>query len=173
MSAIVKTPTLEGLYAELERANLNLSNPKITENKWLFAQLNKRIAGIKERIDNFGKAPAPAEVIKKEIKKVAAPKVKKEPKEKVVKTKKEKTVKAKKEGREQDYVTGISKKEISELKANPKIAKVLEIVFPKHLIQYKLYLLKLNTEQIMALTDSPKPATIRNIWYYTSGKKKI
>jgi hypothetical protein len=53
------------------------------------------------------------------------------------------------------------------------IKAILEIKGPKHTRQYKLHLLGIDTDVIMALTDAPYNATKRNIWLYTSGKKKV
>lgn len=89
----------------------------------------------------------------------------KTPKEKVLKPKKERVVKAVK--------TSLSKEEISELKEQPKIKKILDLSGPKHIKHYSLHVLGIETEKIMALTDTPYNAVKRNIWYYTSGKKTL
>ncbi len=164
-----KVKTIEELEAALVQLELNLNNPTIMASPMMLGSMKKRIeitkAEIAARKKESGKATTKKEPVAKVVK---------TPKEKVVKEKKvkaEKPAKVKKEPKE--IVTALTKKDIADLKANPKVAKVLEIVFPKHLVQYKLHLLKLSTEEIMALTGSPKPATIRNIWYYTSGKKSL
>lgn len=151
--------TLPELEEALEIMKVNLNNPNM--NAMMIGQVKKRIADTELKIAEMkkGKKEPVAKIVK-------ATKEKPATKEKVVKEKA-----PKKEPKETE--TTLTKKDVAELKANPKVSKVLEITFPKHLVQYKLHLLKLSIEEIMALTGSPKPATIRNIWYYTSGKKSL
>lgn len=50
---------------------------------------------------------------------------------------------------------------------------ILAMKIKSHEKAFRLYNAKLPVSQIAELMERPKPATARDIWYYTSGEKKL
>jgi len=66
----------------------------------------------------------------------------------------------------------ISIEKINELQNKESIKKIIDSEDFKHYKHYKMHLDGLTTQEIMSLTNTPYNAVKRNIWFYTSGKKK-
>lgn len=62
---------------------------------------------------------------------------------------------------------------IAELNAQPSIIKILTEKNKKHAKCMLLNNAGLSTDEIMAVLGTPRGATQRNIWFYTSGKKTL
>lgn len=90
-----------------------------------------------------------------------------------VKAQDEKTKKAPKERKASESKEEITSERLDQIRNKPAVREIFNDGGKKHVLCFKLHEAGFSTAEIMALTDTPYGATKRNIWYYTSGLKKL